>query len=191
MVKFVDGFKPLEKSNEVIARCSCGCGMITFRTYKTEAPMSDGQIAKVPVLEVNHYGFSKFHDSKANIAAENMTFVLSDEVAAIMGLFSGVINNGHGAVASADGCVLGIDRDYTEDGEVESVSLSGYGSVRLYKKAAKTNKVKYCSWSVVLDADDAAKLMKSLEGILIKSFDLPVLNTLVSNSSSEDTVKNK
>lgn len=191
MVKFIDGFKPLEKRNEVIARCSCGCGMIAFCTYKTEVPTPDGQTIKVPVLEVNHYGFSSLHDSKANIAAENMMFVLPNDIATIVGLFCGVINNGYGAVASADGCILGIDRDYTESGEVESVSFSGYGSVKLYKKAKKTNKVKYCSWSVVLDVNDAAKLMKNLEGMLIKSFNLPIQYIPVSNSSSEDTIENK
>ena len=131
-VKFIDRNRRSEVlGDEIVARCSCGCGFVTVSV--TQEQDYSGK-KKFAVLNILHSG-SNIMDKKSSIAQE-MLFANPKLICAIKDLINCELNNGNGIIEDECGRVLMIDHTGNET-VGETLCLAGFYNEKSFRKYMK------------------------------------------------------
>lgn len=170
-VKFIDKNRKNEVcGDEIIARCSCGCGMVSFSVFEDKNINTD-ELYKV--LTIQYFGNSIMNRNKS--IASCMYYPDKQAISFIAGLINKTINNGNGAVEDVDGSLLMIEHNKDEEFG-ESVVIAGFYDERSFKKYMKNPKkgLKYLAWNIHLEEKECNKFIEAIEKLFIKEFNYEV-----------------
>jgi hypothetical protein len=163
-VKFIDKSRKDEIcGDEIITRCSCGCGMLSFSVFKDK----NGSNEEYKVLTVQHFGNSII-DKKKSIAS--CLYYPGDQgPSVIAGLINGSINNGNGVIEDVDGGLLMVETNIDEEFG-KSIVIAGFYDEISFKKYMKNPKkgLKYLAWNIHLEEKEANKLSETINKIFNK-----------------------
>ena len=166
-VKFIDRNRRSEVlGDEIVARCSCGCGFVTVSV--TQEQDYSGK-KKFAVLNILHSG-SNIMDKKSSIAQE-MLFVNPKIICAIKDLVNCEVNSGNGIIEDECGRVLLIDHSGNET-IGETLCLAGFYNEKSFRKYMKNpqKNIKYLAWNIVLENKEMNKFAEVFNKILQKEF---------------------
>jgi hypothetical protein len=172
-VKFIDKNRKNEVcGDEIIARCSCGCGMVSFSAFE-DKNINTGEPYKI--LTIQYFGNSIMDKNKS--IASCMYYPDKQATSFIAGLISKTINNGNGVVEDVDGSLLMIEHSKDEKFG-ESMVIAGFYDERNFKKYIKNPQkgLKYLAWNIHLEEKECNKFIEAIEKLFIKEFDYEVPN---------------
>lgn len=166
-VKFIDKNRKNEVcGDEIIARCSCGCGMVSFSVFE-DKDIKTGESYKV--LTIQYFGNS-IMDKKKSIAS-CIYYPDKQAVSFVTGLINKTINNGNGVVEDVDGSLLMIE--HSENNEVGGpMIIAGFYDERSLRKYMKNPQkgLKYLAWNVCLEEKERDKFIEAIEKLVTKEF---------------------
>lgn len=172
-VKFIDKNRKNEIcGDEIIVRCSCGCGMVSFSAFE-DKNINTGELYKI--LTIQYFGNSIMDRNKS--IASCMYYFGKQEISFVAGLINKTINNGNGVVEDVDGSLLMIE--HNKDKELgESMVIAGFYDEKSFKKYMKNPQkgLKYLAWNIHLEEKECNKFIEAIEKLFIKEFDYEVLN---------------
>ena len=165
-VKFVDKNRKNDiLGDEIIARCDCGCGMISFSVI--EDLNFSGDNSK-NILRIQHY--SNQTRKEKHVAASDLYYPGKEGVEIIIGLIKKTIGNEGGVIEDLNGSFLMVNYNQTKDDE--SLLFAGFydeKSLNKYMKNPQKN-LKYLSWNVMLGKKETNKLLELIEKVILKEF---------------------
>ena len=170
-IKFIDKNRKNEIcGDEIIARCSCGCGLLSVKAFKALSGV-DGKRQKI--LSIEHFGNSVL-DTKKAIASS--LYYTEEAIGIIMNLISGKVNDGNGVIEDLDGSMLMIEHDTDKD-YGESIVIAGFYDERSFRKYMKNPEkgTKYLAWNIHLEEKEYKKFAEAIENLFVKEFDYEVL----------------
>lgn len=179
-VKFIDRSRKNESvSDEIVARCSCGCGFLSVMA--ADYPCEEEQIRGILFT---HLGFGG--PGKKNMLAKELFFANPEHICIIGNLFRGLNKGTPGIVEDSMGKLLLISHD--DDG---SLCMGAFYNQKAAKKYMKNplKGEKYLSWDVVLEEKEAKKFVEAFDKILRSTFS-DVIQENNSENSEENTQKN-
>ena len=155
MVKFIDKNRKKEYyTDELLARCSCGCSIMSFRIADVENEEGD----VLPALEFFVYSNGTNGYTKPTVfnRASSLSLIDPEAVLTLYGLITGKINGGHGYIETQDGNLIGIDVD-PEDNSVSIHCLASEKDIhKMYKKGPQ-KAFKKVIWGLMFEKTEAEK----------------------------------
>lgn len=185
-VKFIDQNRKKEYSDEVLLRCMCGCGLVSFKIIEAT---EEEEEKSVPIVEVMYYGSSDNDRHKDFYKANYMLFADSMSIQALFRVIDGSIPDGVGAIQSDTGPVLEVRRGKSpEDGE-EGMMLLGFTNAKYFKKFALSGgkKLKNLAWNLHLNNKELNLFVEAMKKLYTKYFKA-VLPDLLGEINSNEKV---
>lgn len=177
MVKFVDKNRKGEYyKDELLVRCKCACGILSFRTLDIEV---EGTGNTLPTLELFPYmngtnGYAGWR--KVNAASE--LYFSPDAIKTIYGLMNGEINNGIGYVEDQNGLFIGIhsEKDDNNKNTISIYSVASERDIRKIHKGNIKNIEKTVIWDVTFESAESEKIIAFIGQFIEKKVDPAIAN---------------
>lgn len=173
-VKFLNRSKTEEAfEDELLIRCVCGCTILSIGTMTV--PISKEE--QLSAIEINAF---MTDTSEGNGDARCMIFSDIEDIASILNLLRGSLNNGCGAVIDGTGRVLVIGHPDNSAGQLpvskitseDTLYLLGFENMKKFKRFSR-NPLKNGSlvgWNVIIEPEMKMKFVEACEKIISKKF---------------------
>lgn len=185
MIKFVDkNQKDKNYGDELLARCTCGCGILSFMTLK-------GQVENggtVPVLQISHYRNDAFCYNNTKLINEgaNLWIVDPSSIIILYGLMTKIVNGGQGYVQSIDGNFVGVDASSNEDGSLGLFCVPKEKYIQKIYKRGIEKAVKGVAWHVLFEKEEAQKISGFIFKFLEKNYKDELLQQFSKETQGKD-----
>lgn len=166
-VKLIDrNRKGKVSGDEIVLRCSCGCGFVTVSAIQEQ---NYNTKEKITTLNISHFGGNIIN--KKNSMAQEMIFINPKFICAIGNLINCEVNNGNGVVEDENGHVLMIDHSENEM-TGKTLCLAGFYNEKSFRKYMKNPQrgIKHLSWNIVLEEKEMNKFTDVFNKLLQKEF---------------------
>lgn len=165
-VKFIDKNRKDEFfGDEIILRCSCGCGMVSFSIFEDTDANKDNE----RILVIQYFGNSITNRKKAIASCLYYPGIQAPNI--IANLINGAINNGRGVIKDVDGSILMIERNKDEE-LGDSLLMAGFYDEKNFKKYMKNpmKGLKYLAWNIHLEPKESNKFIDLSNKFFNKGF---------------------